>query len=227
MIGKGGKGRGLLEIVKVMMYGNGNNNSDIQQRIIEKLAEILSIRSCIIFRTFLHKEERQLYCKITAGVPKDDHGVGLEELLDKHPDVKHATSQKQRFIVIKNPCENELCSYFKSTIERRKISEILYIPLLVEVEGSPKTKGAIVIDKRSYDGREFNEEEIEFCCQVAELIAMLITYQENIFDEIRDKILNKVVSIGGFGKKLKKASDQLAVVLEDVKKIEDTFSKEI
>lgn len=226
MVEKGCKGKGLLEIMKVIISGN-NNNDDIQQRIIEKLVEILNIKSCIIFRTFLNKKEREIYCKITAGVPKDDHGIGLKESLLKHPDIEMATAKKEKFVVIKNPADNELCQYFKSTIQRKNISEILYVPLIVEINGDKKIKGVIVIDKRINDGREFSEEEIEFCCQVAELIAMIITHEENIFDEIRDKILNRVISIGGFGKRLKRASDELTGVLEEVEKVEEIFRKEI
>lgn len=220
-ITKGTKADGLLRIMAVMI-GN-NKEKPIQQRIIEELATILNIRSCIIFRTFLKKKERKFFCKITAGMPKNEHGIGFQEELSFHPDLEDVFSRKEKFVIITDPKNDSRCQYFKSTIEWKRISEILYIPLIVRVESSEKTKGMIVIDKNFEDGRKFDDEEIEFCCQVAKLIAMIITREEEIMDEIRDKVLNKVICIGGFGNRLKTVSDELTAVMEDIKNMEAFF----
>ncbi len=224
MITKGGKARGLLDIIKVLIAANhGESKRPIQQKILEKLVEILQIQSCIIFRIFVKHGEKKLFCKITAGMPISEHTVGLEEELKKHPDIEDAINSNERFIKITNPAQDWRCGYFKEIIETKRITEILYIPLLAE-------KGVIVIDRTIDEGRQFDEEEIEFCCQVAELLAMIIMREEVILDEIRDTVLNRLICVGGFSDRLAKLinrifkdGEELKSVLEEVKMLETLF----
>lgn len=231
MITKGGKARGLLDIIKVLIAANhGESKRPIQQKILEKLAEILQIQSCIIFRIFAKQAERKTYCKITAGVPIAEHKIGLEEELEKHPDIEDAIKNNERFIKITNPSKDWRCSYFKEIIDNKKITEILYAPLLAEVSGERVTKGVIAIDRTIDEGRQFDEEEIEFCCQVAELLAMIMAREEAILNEIRDTVLNRLICVGGFSDRLAKLisrifkdGEELKSVLEEVKILETLF----
>jgi hypothetical protein len=233
MITKGDKARGLLDIIKIFIAVHPNNSKcekSIQQKILEKLAEILQIQSCILFRIFAKQPERKTYCKITAGVPITEHKIGLEEELQKHPDIEDAIKNKERFMRITNPAQDWRCYYFKGIIENKKITEILYAPLLAEVSGEKIIKGVIAIDRTIDDGRKFNEEEIEFCCQVAELLTIIITREKIIIDEIRDSILNRIVSVGGLSDRLRKLinkiltdGEELKSVLEEVKMLETFF----
>lgn len=233
MIIKGGKARGLLDIIKVLIAANhGESKRPIQQKILEKLAEILQIQSCIIFRIFAKYAERKTYCKITAGVPIAEHKIGLEEELEKHPDIADALMHYERFFKITNPSQDWRCSYFKEIIETKRITEILYIPLLAEVNNEKKVKGVIVIDRTVDEGRQFDEEEIEFCCQVAELLAIIMTREEVILNEIRDTVLNRLICVGGFSDRLAKLisrifkdGEELKSVLEEVKILETLFCK--
>lgn len=231
VIEKGSKAKGLLSIVKILIEHQGSGKS-VQQRIVEKLAEILQIQSCIIFRIFLNKELRKKFCKITAGVPIPEHKIGLQDTLELHPDIEDAVQRQEKYFIITNPATDPKCSYFKEIIQNKGITEILYIPLIAEIENSRKISGIIVIDKVENHGRQFNEEEIEFACQVGELLGSIITREEDIMDEIRDKILNKVVCIGGFASRLVKLNDsmqkdaeELENLLEEIKIIEDIFCK--
>lgn len=228
---KGRKAAELLAIAGFFATGNHQRiENPIQQRIVEKLAEVLEIKSCIIFRTFnkISNTEKKKYCKLIAGVPLEDHTIGYESDVKEHPDIEDATKTKEKFLVITNPRDDKRCSYFKEIIENKKITEILYIPLRTEINGDRRAEGVIVIDKM-HDGKQFDEEEIEFCCQVAEFLATIITIEQGILDYTRDKLLNPIVSVGGFLRHVEGLltvfQEKIRIIHEDVEKIENQLKE--
>ncbi len=220
---KGRKAAELLTIARFFATATGDYKkieNPIQQKIVEKLAEVLGVKSCIIFRTFNHvaKEVRKKHCKLIAGVPLEEHTIGYESDVERHPDIKDAISTKEKFSVITDPKQDERCFYFKEIIERKGITEILYIPLCTEINEDRRIEGVIVIDKMLDGGKQFDEEEIEFCCQIAEFLATIINIEQGIMDYVRDKILNPIVSVGGF---LKHVEDKIKIIRGDISIIEE------
>ncbi len=219
---KGRKAVELLTIAKFFATATGDYQkleNPIQQKIVEKLAEVLEVKSCIIFRTFNHitNTEKKKHCKLIAGVPLEEHTIGYESDVERHPDIKDAISAKEKFSVITDPKQDERCFYFKEIIERKRIVEILYIPLCTEINGDRRIEGVIVIDKMLDGGKQFDEEEIEFCCQIAEFLATIINIEQGIMNYVRDRILNPIVSVGGF---LKQIEDKIKIIRGDVEIIE-------
>lgn len=222
---KGRKAAELLTIARFFATGNHQRiENPIQQRTVEKLAEVLEIKSCIIFRIFIKisDTEKKKHCKLIAGVPLEDHTIGYEGDLEKHPDIEDATKMREKFLVITNPKDDGRCSYFKEIIENKQITEILYIPLCAEMKGDKRVEGVIVIDKMLNNGKQFDEEEIEFCCQVAEFLATIITIEQGILDYAKDKLLNPIVSIGGF---LKHVEEKILLIHKDIEKIENQLKE--
>lgn len=222
---KGRKAAELLTIAKFFASTTGDYGdykkleNPIQQKIVEKLAEVLGAKSCIIFRTFnyITDSEREKRCKLIAGVPLEEHTIGYESNIERHPDIKDAINTKEKFFVIAEPRRDERCYYFKEIIERKRIVEILYVPLCTEINGDRKIEGVIVIDKMLDDGKQFDEEEIEFCCQIAEFLATIINIEQGLMNYIRDLMLNPVVVAGGF---LKQIEEKIKIIRSDVEKIE-------
>lgn len=229
---KGRKAAELLTIAKFFTKGHHKAlENPIQQKIVEKLTEVLEIKSCIIFRLFSKFEDKGItYCKITAGVPIENHTIGHESDLVNHPDIAKIVNIQEKYLIISNPLENSLCTYFKGIIEEKRITEILYIPLRTEIDGEKKTEGVIVIDKMENDGRVFDYEEIEFCCQVGEWLATIINIEQEILDNLRDKILNPLVITRAFikriGNSIKLVQEHLKIVDEDMQKLEQSLKKE-
>ncbi|MGA2110337.1 MAG: hypothetical protein ABSH25_22140, partial [Syntrophorhabdales bacterium] len=76
--------------------------------------------------------------------------------------------------------------------------EIAYIPLFIEEDSRPA--GVIVFD--AVHGRAFSKDEIEFCSEVAELLSLLLGQERIMLQHFRDAIINKVVPLGGFARRL-------------------------
>jgi hypothetical protein len=102
-------------------------------------------------------------------------------------------------LLIKDPHNDSRTAYFKGIVERKHVSEILYVPLFVEEGGQPV--GVIAID--AVQGKRFCEDEILFCSEVAELVSLLLEQERVILQHFRDEIINKIVPLGGFAKRLR------------------------
>jgi len=197
--------RGFLRIAKALILGMRNSLVDpfacIEQNIIEELAAIVGMERCVIFKIGDEEVEgiSRACCEMAAGVPQQEHGRDLHEktTLDAHPDIK-AALQNRSVLVIKDPSNDERTAYFREMIETKDISEIAYVPL--PTEGDRRPKGVIVFD--AVHGRSFTEDEITFCSEVAELLGLLHAWERIILQHFRDAIINKIVPLGGFARKL-------------------------
>jgi GAF domain-containing protein len=197
--------KAFLQITKALILGMRNGLTDpsacMKQNILEELAGILGVERCVIFRIGQEAEAEatEEFCEIAAGVPLEEYGPDFRNKapLDSHPDIRGAV-QNGRVLVIKEPRTDERTAYFRGIIEKKEISEIAYIPLFIE-EGSGSA-GVIVVD--AVHGRSFNEDEIEFCSEVAELLGLLLGQERIMLQHFRDAIINKVVPLGGFARRL-------------------------
>ncbi|HUJ90664.1 MAG TPA: hypothetical protein VLX12_10740, partial [Syntrophorhabdales bacterium] len=116
---------------------------------------------------------------------------------EAHPDIKSAV-QNGRVLVIKHPLSDERTAYFKGIIEKKDVSEIAYIPLFIDEDS--QSAGVIVFD--AVHGRAFSKDEIAFCSEVAELLGLLLGQERIMLQHFRDAVINRVVPLGGFARRL-------------------------
>jgi GAF domain-containing protein len=197
--------RAFLKITKALILGMRNSltgpSACMKQNIIEELAAVLGVERCVIFK--IDREEvdgtSREFCEIAVGVPVEEYGPDFrgKAPLEAHPDIKGAV-QNGKVLVIKHPLSDERTAYFRGIIEEKDVSEIVYIPLFIEEGCGPA--GVIVFD--AVHGRSFSEDEIEFCSEVAELLSLLLGQERIVLQHFRDAIINKVVPLGGFARRL-------------------------
>jgi GAF domain-containing protein len=206
------------------MVGSIINKVPILQQLTKKLTEIVGVKHCVVFK-IIDGIANDCVIEIAAGVPIEEHGIGLKEPLSKHPDIAEAL-RSGTTMRIKSPEVSPLTSYFNGIIKKRNINEILYIPIISKLNG--KTVGMIVIDAVGEKG-EFSDEEIEFCSEVGELISLLIGREEILFQQMRDEIINRIAALGGFIDRMNKLAKNLdenaRTVLDEIKKIENIFKE--
>jgi len=198
--------KAFLQITKAIILGlrNGlaNPSERIKQNIIEELAEILGVERCVIFKMGSDDVDGSIedFCEIIAGVPLSEYQADFakKELLEIHPDLKAAV-ENRGMLLIKDPHNDGRTAYFKGIVEKKHVSEILYVPLFMEEGRQPM--GVIVID--AVQGKRFNEDELQFCSEVADLLSLLLEQERVILQHFRDEIINKIVPLGGFAKRLR------------------------
>jgi GAF domain-containing protein len=198
--------KAFLRITKAMILGlrNGLSNPSerIKQHIIEQLAEILGVERCVIFKVARSDLDDTLedFCEIIAGVPVSEYQPDLARMepLEIHPDLKAAV-ENRGMLLITDPYNDSRTAYFRSIVEKKYVSEILYVPLFVEEHEPPV--GVIAID--AVQGKRFTDDEILFCSEVAELVSLLLEQERIIFQHFRDEIINKIVPLGGFARRLR------------------------
>jgi GAF domain-containing protein len=197
--------KAFLQITKALILGMRNSLTDpsasMKQNIIEELAAVLDVERCVIFKIGWGEVDgtSREFCEIAAGVPVKEYGPDFrgKAPLDAHPDIKGAI-QNGRALVIKHPLNDERTAYFRGMIEAKDVSEIAYIPLSLEEDSG--LAGVIVFD--ALHGRAFSKDEIEFCSEVAELLSLLLGQERMMLQHFRDAIINKVVPLGGFARRL-------------------------
>ena len=105
-----------LTIAKVVVNALINQVS-VKQKIVESLSKILTIERCSVFKVFW-SEDKRMFCELVAGVPVDEHGIGVVGPLSDHPDIKEVI-RARKVLLVNNPKENPLTSYFRSAIEQK------------------------------------------------------------------------------------------------------------
>ena len=108
----------------------GNTFGEISARAAEQIARNLQIERCTIYRIF--DKDGQLWCEITGGIPAADHGIGLKEELNKHPDIQ-AVVNSQEISIVDNPKDSPLTLHFRAIVRSRSINQILYIPVTKKI----------------------------------------------------------------------------------------------
>ena len=201
--------KAFLQITKAMIMGLRSGLTDpserIKQNIIEELAAILGVERCVIFKVTRDQIDETIVedaevCEIVAGVPLSEYESAFrtKERLEVHPDIKAAV-ENGGMLLIRDPHNDNRTTYFKGIVEKKHVSEILYVPLSIDDDGRPA--GVIVID--AVQGKKFNEDEILFCAEVAELVSLLLEQERVVLQHFRDEIINRIVPLGGFAKRLR------------------------
>jgi len=196
----------ILQLTKAIVLGlrNGlaNPSERIKQNIIEELAEILGVERCVIYTIGRDDVDGSIddFCEIIAGVPLSEHqrDFAKKERLAIHPDLKAAVESRGT-LLIKDPHDDSRTAYFKGIVEKNHVSEILYVPLFMDDGRQPM--GVIVID--AVQGKRFSGDELQFCSEVADLMSLLLEQERLILQHFRDAIINNIVPLGGFAKRLR------------------------
>jgi len=213
--------KAFLRITKAMILGLRGSLADpslhIKQSILKELAQILGVERCVLFKITREEIEGTMKpsCQIIAGVPVEEYLLqsSYKEVLETHPDIEAAV-KNGKTLLIKNPRTDKRTAYIEGMILKKNISQILYLPLYIEEGG--KAAGVIVID--AVHGKEFDEDEILFCSEVAELISLLVGQESAILQHFRDEIVNKVVPLSGFTKRLRENMETTLNYLEIIHK---------
>jgi transcriptional regulator with GAF, ATPase, and Fis domain len=220
--------KAFLQITKAMILGLRNSLYDpsvnIKQSIMKELAEILGVERCVLFKIAREGIDGRIKesCEIIAGVPLEEYlsKPNNKDSLRAHPDIEAAT-KNGRTLLIKDPRSDNRTAYFEDMIIKKSISQILYLPIYVEEGG--KAVGVIVID--TIQGKEFDEDEILFCSEVAELISLLVGQESAILQHFRDEIVNKIVPLSGFTKRLRENMETTLNYLEIIHKEAEEIDK--
>jgi transcriptional regulator with GAF, ATPase, and Fis domain len=220
--------KAFLQITKAMILGLRNSLTDpsinIKQSIMKELAEILGVERCVLFKVSCEGIDGTLKesCEIIAGVPLEEYlsQPNNKDSLRAHPDIEAAT-KNGRTLLIKDPRSDNRTAYFEDMIIKKSISQILYLPIYVEEGGN--AVGVIVID--AIQGKEFDEDEILFCSEVAELISLLVGQESAILQHFRDEIVNKIVPLSGFTKRLRENMETTLKYLEIIHKEAEEIDK--
>lgn len=112
-------------------------------------------------------------------------------------------------------------AYFRSMVEKKDIAQILYLPLFAEQGGD--VVGVTVID--AIREREFDDDEIMFCSEVAELVSLLIGQERAILQHFRDEIINKLVPLSCFAKRLRENMETTLGYIEIIHKEAEEIDK--
>lgn len=211
-----------------MILGLRNSLTDpsvhIKQTIMKELAEILGVERCVLFK-IAHEGIDGTFkesCKIIAGVPSAEYASqpNNKEPIIVHPDIEAAV-KNGKTMLIKDPRNDVRTAYFENMITKKNISQILYLPIYIEESG--KAVGVIVID--AIQGKEFDEDEILFCSEVAELISLLVGQESAILQHFRDEIVNKIVPLSGFTKRLRENMETTLNYIEIIHKEAEEIDK--
>lgn len=224
--------KAFLQITKAMILGLRNSLTDprvrIKQSILKELADILGAERCVLFKikregtngTFSES------CEIIAGVPAEEYMAqpGNKEPLKAHPDIEAAIANGKT-LLIKDPHTDSRTAYFEDMLVKKDVSQILYIPIYIEQCG--KAVGVIVID--GIHGKQFEEDEILFCSEVAELISLLVGQEAAILQHFRDGIVNKIVPLSGFARRMREnmevTLDYLEIIHREAEEIDKILPK--
>ncbi len=224
--------KAFLQITKAMILGLRNSLTDprvrIKQSILKELADILGAERCVLFK--INREglngSFSESCEIIAGVPAEEYMVqpGNKEPLKAHPDIEAAIANGKT-LLIRDPHTDCRTAYFEDMLIKKDVSQILYIPIHIEQCG--KAVGVIVID--GIHGKQFEEDEILFCSEVAELISLLVGQEAAILQHFRDGIVNRIVPLSGFARRMREnmelTLDYLEIIHRETEEIDKILPK--
>lgn len=193
--------RAIIDVAKSTF--ECKSSQEIFMRTVEKISEILQIPRCVIYLV------SPVWCEITAGVPDNEHGIGLRESLKEHPDIEYVAQTKQ-ITLIEQPLIDQRTAHFRRIIETKGVHQILYVPLIFNNE----LRGVIALDATG-EKENFNREEIELCEEIGELIALMIGHDEAFFQEMRHQIFNPNQPMGRLAERLLKPILQIYEISQD------------
>jgi len=203
-------GKAILKVIKAII--EGNTFGEIARRATEQITQNLQIKSCVIYRIF--DKDGQQWCEIAAGVPSGEHGIGLKEELNKHPDIQ-AIVDSQKITIDDDPQNNPLTLRFREIIRTRKINQILYIPI---------TKEIVLVVNATEEKNSFGTEEIDFCFNVGQILSFVFGRIQADLQEWRHQTINPVASIGISAKRISERISELIKILnEEVQKLQQNI----
>jgi len=228
--------REMLEaLVEVQAQLNKMEFGEMLEFLVRQIIKTLHVERCAIFRIL----PDETACLIT-GEPRDKHGLGMKFSFDQLPLMKDAVESKS-YLLSEEPWKDERTLNTRELIYHEGINAILLLPLLAQDE----VIGVIAIDATK-DKKSFSEEEIYFCLILANQASLLLErdlrHKEReekevlvIFGqaaaEAAHRILNPLVVIGGFARRLVKKLENSPLqkdaqtIVESVDKLEEIVNR--
>jgi len=202
--------KGILKVVKAII--ESITWQEIFNQAAEQITHNLEVERCTIYRIF--NKDGQYWCEIVAGVPVKEHGIGLKEELVKHPDIQAAVDSQENKI-INDPEVNFLTSHFREIILDKRINQILYIPASKEI---------VAVVDATKEKKCFSSEEIEFCSDVGQILALVFNRIQTDLQEWRHLAINPISVIGGYAKRIVEAARRLD---EEAHKLEQIIPEKL
>lgn len=180
--------RAILDVAKAIVEDTEIKN--VFQHTAEQIARIVGVKRVVIYQIHFHWNKDWRKCEIVAGTPPEEHGIGITDLLKDHPDIESVVNRQNAELIVQ-PLTDLRTAHFQKIIESRNIEQILYVPVTIE----NKILGVIVLDADEQKGF-ISKQEIVFCAEIGELIALTILRSQNLLDEFRDQIINSIADLG-------------------------------
>ncbi len=200
------------DAIREIIMGAIESGKSIHRPLVDAIVDILNLEEedgrCVLFSI----DDRgikgvDIFCEITAGFPdsKTEHGLRERESIERHADLKEVI-RLASLMHIRDPEVNGITAGFHDHVVNKKITEIIYLPVVVREGERLKTFGIIVID--GINGRRFSEAEIDFCKNVGYLINTNIQFVEKFILHTQDK-KNGVIGLAGLLKRIEKQQVQI------------------
>ncbi|HEY3276906.1 MAG TPA: GAF domain-containing protein [Syntrophorhabdaceae bacterium] len=194
--------RMMRTIILSLRKGLTDPTVNAKQDIIEELSSIMGVERCVVFGIGQEQIDGQTHisCEIVAGVPLNEYEWKLHQKLSlsSHPDIEDAVGTGL-VMIISDPRNDPRTQYFKEIIKESDISEIAYLPL--RYEDDEQWTEIIVLD--AVHEKRFDEDEIQFCLEVAEFLNIILGRETLLLQHFRDAIINRMVPLEGFAVKLR------------------------
>ncbi len=200
---------------------------------IKQITLVLGVERCSVFKLCNGMEKAYL----VAGEPKNEHGIGMCFSFNELETIKEVI-EKKRNLLISDP-KNDDRIREKRFLYEKDINAILFIPLIATEE----VRGIIVVDATK-EKKFFDEEDVYFCLNIANMIALLMERDTlhkrkaeakktellaQVAKEAAHRLRNPVFVIGGFAKSLVRKLENspyqkdVQVLLSATKKLQATI----
>ncbi len=151
--------------------------------LLKELPEIFGVSRCVVFE--IRKFSGHQSCRVICGAPLNEHKMENFEELSLHPDIKFAVKSQKNFL-IDNPERDERTSYFLQTIKSCKISQILYLPILVGENDDKIVTHVVVLDSI---GKKFSSDQLKIGEYIQRLISLKFQHDAEIMKEMKEAIM--------------------------------------
>jgi transcriptional regulator with GAF, ATPase, and Fis domain len=156
------------------------NRKEILQCVLNDLSRILEIERCAIYQI----DQKYKTCRIIHGIPVGAHGIGLDESMEKHPDIQSVLTAKN-IVLIQTPLEDKRTQHIRLIVTQRGINAILYLPF----RKLGTIIGIIVIDATGSKQR-FSKEEKDYCAELTQFIEWILDRDETAIQVARDLLVS-------------------------------------
>jgi transcriptional regulator with GAF, ATPase, and Fis domain len=100
------------------------------------------IKSISIYMIYPRGSAGETHCKLIGGYPAEDHGIGLDDNIEKHPDIQSVCESESCEILIIDSRDASKTGHFREIIVKKGIKSIVLVPIRID----KKVVGVIAVD---------------------------------------------------------------------------------